>query len=203
MSEVIPLRTPRSEQATLDLQQRFAAGEPEALGPLVAPHLDLIYTYALRLTRSSSDADDLMQDTLVRAMRKHHLYDATLPIRPWLLRIATNLWRSRQRSPLHRIFQALVGPFRSEAASPEEIVSGNESDAQVRRAMAELDPIYREALALFHLQGLTYAEMEAATGVSEAALKQRVRRGKAMLAEIVTTLYPGTDPTRTTDMSSE
>ena len=67
----------------------------------------------------------------------------------------------------------------------------------VRSALAELAPHYREALALFHLQDMSYAEMSTITGVSIAALKQRVRRGTQQLREAVTRLYPELVPDRT------
>ena len=69
-------------------------------------------------------------------------------------------------------------------------------DELVRAALVELPDIYREALALYHLEDLAYKEMSEITGVAVPALKQRVRRGSILLREKIATLYPELVPVR-------
>lgn len=179
-------------------EQRPGDGDADAFELLVTAHVDDLYTFCLRVSGRAEDAWDLAQDTLVRARSKHHLFDRSRPIRPWLLTIAHNLWRSRLRSPWARLRAAyddwMPGP--SLASSADHVVDGEDRDRKVRHVLSTLPPIYREAVALFHLQDMTYAEMEEVTGCSISALKQRVRRGDALLAEKIASLYPELVPER-------
>lgn len=179
-----------------ELRQRFHQGDIDAFQELVAPWVDDVYTICLRLTGSAADAEDLAQDALIRAIQKHHLYNPDRALRPWLLTIAANMARSRTRS----VWWKRVLPFVKEATSPRpdpgREVEGLDEDAKVRQALSTLNPIYREAVALFHLDGMTYKEMEQITGVAVPALKQRVRRGTRQLRAAITKLYPDMDPTR-------
>jgi RNA polymerase sigma-70 factor (ECF subfamily) len=198
--EVIPLRTGETGAELRALQERFRDGDPEAFEALVRPHLDQIYTFCLRVAGNHPDGYDLAHDALLRARRKHHLYQPGRPIRPWLMRIAQNAFRSRLRSPWHRMRQVLSGFERqSAAASPEGQTADSHRDEVVRTVLATLPPKYREAVALFHLQDMSYAEMVEITGVSEAALKQRVRRGNKILAQKIERLYPELVPGRRPD----
>lgn len=171
------------------LQRRFQAGDGQAFARLAEPHLDALYTLCLRMTNSHADADELAQETLVRALDRHELYRPGAPVRPWLLTIAANLCRSRMRSPWWKRALPLFGTERGRA-NPEADVDGADQDARVREAMARLPVIYREALALFYLEDMSYNEMADITGVAVPALKQRVRRGRDMLKETILGMYP-------------
>lgn len=200
MGTVVPLvQRPRPDRP--ELADRFRQGDPEAFEALVAPHVDDLYTFCLRVTGRAEDAWDLAHDSLLRARKKCRLYDPSRPLRPWLLTVAHNLWRSRVRSPWSRLRAAFSDwmPGASQAAAPDVAVDDDDRDAKVRQVLATLPPIYREAIALFHLQDMSYAEMEAITQVSVSALKQRVRRGDALLAEKIAKLYPELVPGRTDD----
>jgi RNA polymerase sigma-70 factor, ECF subfamily len=196
MGNVIPLAGRSAGPA--HEQQPLRDPDADAFERLVAEHVDDVYTFCLRVSGRAEDAWDLAQDTLVRARTKQHLFDPRRPLRPWLLTIAHNLWRSRLRSPWARLRSAwddwMPGP--STAASPDHELDGLDRDRKVRHALSTLPPIYREAIALFHLQDMTYAEMEEVTRASVSALKQRVRRGDALLAEKIAALYPELLPER-------
>lgn len=199
MANVVPLRAPEPDERTQALRREFAAGDPDAFEILVRPHLDTLYTFCLRTTGRSEDAWDLAQDSLVRARRKAKHYDPARPLRPWLIAIARNLWRSRLRSPWHRLRTTIASwvPGASPDPGPDREIEARDTDAKVRRALSTLPPIYLEAVALFHLQDMTYAEMSEITGVTVAALKQRVRRGDLLLSEKIAELYPELLPKRT------
>lgn len=188
MSYALPLHAPTAEQ--LELRQRFRAGDRQAFEQLARPQLDLLHTLCLRMVNDHSQAEDLSQLTLERALKNHHRFDPERSFRPWLLAIAGNLCRDRLRTVWWRRVVALVRDERSHQQTPESLTDAAKRDLQVRTALATLPPHYREAVALFHLQDLSYLEMAEITGVSVAALKQRVRRGCAMLAEAVKRLYP-------------
>lgn len=196
MSKALLLRTTPRASATPAPARRFQQGDEAAFAALVDEHVDDLYTFCLRVTRCREDAHDLAHDTLLRARQKHALFDPRRPFRPWLLTMARNLWMSRLRSPWHRLRTAMTQLERSFAPSPEEHSEATERDAAVRRVLSTLPPKYCEAVSLFHLEDMSYAEMSAITGVSTAALKQRVARGKVLLAEKLTRLSPELLPER-------
>ena len=85
-----------------------------------------------------------------------------------------------------------------EDASPEGALDGFARDRKLREALAQIPAPYREAVILFHLDDMTYAEMAEITGAKVPALKQRVRRGIAMLRERLPRMYPELVPVRKT-----
>ncbi len=172
------------------LQRRFHGGDVEAFSALVAPHLDIIYTLCLRISGSATEAEDLAQEALLRALRKHESYQPERDFRPWLLTIATNLCRDRLRTVWWRRVLPLSQPHHTPLPDPEHTAQDTERDARVRQALSRLPLRYREALSLFYLEDMSYDEMSAITGISVPALKQRVRRGRIMLREIMSELYP-------------
>lgn len=174
----------------MDLRLRFKLGDRDAFAALVAPHLDTLYTLALRMTGNEAEAADLAQDALVRALEHHDRYQPDRPIRPWLLTVAANLCRDRLRSVWWRRVTGLLELPSAAEPDADALLEDSESDASIRRALGTLAVPYREAVSLYHLQGMTYAEMVEITGVSEAALKQRVRRGTLMLESAYRRLYP-------------
>lgn len=173
------------------LRVAFATGDADAFGTLAAPHLDALYTLCLRMTRDPAVADDLAQETLVKVLRQADRYDPSRAFRPWLLKVGLNLCRDRLRTVWwRRVVSFEFGRLGSGSESVDRCLEGSERDRMVRNALATLPPKYREAVTLFHLDDMTYAEMEEITGVNGPALKQRVRRGCIMLREAVERMYP-------------
>ena len=179
------------------LRRRFQLGDRLAFASLASPHLDTLFTLALRMTANRTEAEDLCQDALVRALQNHAAYDPARPFRPWLLTVAANLCRDRVRSTWWQRVVELVQPPADVGRSAESAVLDEERDACVRRALATIPVMYREAVSLYHLDDMSYAEMVIITGTSEAALKQRVRRGSQMLEAAMRRLYPNLAPDRT------
>jgi RNA polymerase sigma-70 factor (ECF subfamily) len=168
----------------------FGQGDVQAFECLCTPHLDLLYTLALRITGNPSIAEDVAQETLVRALSRCHQYDPKRPFRPWLLRIATNLSRDRIRTVWWKRIAGLNSDIVSSVPSAEVVIDATERDRRVRQALLALPIKYREALSLYHLEDISYAEMSEVTGASVSALKQRVRRGQLMLRQKLEKLYP-------------
>lgn len=183
------------------LRERFVRGDRAAFDALVSPHLDALYTLCVRLTRNPSEAEDLAQETLVRVLQQADRYDPERPFRPWLLKVGLNLCRDRIRTVWWRRVWSLDRAAEGEAplvdgSDPEAGSEAAEVDRRIRTALATLPPKYREAVSLFHLDDMTYAEMADITDVNVPALKQRVRRGCVMLRETVEEMYPELNPTR-------
>jgi RNA polymerase sigma factor (sigma-70 family) len=185
-----PLHQPATDEDLLELQLRFQSGDVQAFQILVSPHLDALFTLCLRLCASRADAEDIAQEALARAYQKRSRYEPGRPLRAWLFSIATNLCRDHRRSAWLRRVLPLQDVHHDPALSPDDRTARATRDEQVRDALASLPSRYREALALYYLEEMTYSEMAAITGTSVPALKQRVRRGNEKLRDALTRLYP-------------
>lgn len=188
---VVPLRPePAVDPREHELRERFARGDRDAFIALAEPHLASLYTVALRITGDVCSAEDAAHDALVLALQRHRQYDPSRPLRPWLLAILTNQARDRVRRPWWQRLFPLVGERTAEADGPERACERADRDACVRHALSTLPVHYREILALYHLDDMTYEEMAAVTDLAVPALKQRVRRGSALLREKIERMYP-------------
>jgi RNA polymerase sigma-70 factor, ECF subfamily len=131
--------------------------------------------YARALTRDAETADDLVQDTLVRALRSEHLFHEG-DVRSWLYTILTNLNRNRLRSLARRPIMTLIG----DDDAPD--MSGPEAGSRdIERALASLVEDQRAALLLVVLEGLTYREVAEAQGVPVGTVMSRLARARAQI----------------------
>ena len=131
--------------------------------------------YARALTRDSDLADDLVQDTLVRALRSEHLFLGG-DVRSWLYTILTNLNRNRLRSlarrPMHASLEDNDAP---DMAGPEA------GSRDIERALATLVEDQRNALLLVVLEGLTYREVADVQGVPIGTVMSRLARARVQI----------------------
>ena len=131
--------------------------------------------YARALTRDAELADDLVQDTLVRALRSEHLFHGG-DIRSWLYTILTNLNRNRLRSLARRpTITAIEDNDAPDMAGPEA------GGRDIERALATLVEDQRAALLLVVLEGLTYREVAAVQGVPIGTVMSRLARARAQI----------------------
>ncbi len=152
----------------------------------VRPHLELLYRVALTLTDQPADAEDLVQDTLVRAYRALDRFDGAYP-RAWLLTILrnTHINRGRRRVPLLLgdvdlvVSETGVARLRSPAA--EEVVLSDEFEAVVAEALDALSDNHRAVVTLVDIQGLTYQEAADYLGVPKGTVMSRLHRGRGRI----------------------
>ena len=131
--------------------------------------------YARALTRDAETADDLVQDTLVRALRSEHLFHGGA-VRSWLYTILTNLNRNRLRSLARRpIVTQLQDDDAADAAGPEA------GGRDIERALALLAEEQRTALLLVVLEGLTYREIAEVQGVPIGTVMSRLSRARMQI----------------------
>lgn len=174
----------------------FRGGDTEAFRRLCEPLLDQVFTVCLRLTRNRAEAEDAAQDTLIRALDRCRLYDPARSFRPWLLKVATNVCHDRMRLVWWRRVLRLGVPAGDDVPGPTvhpDLDAGLDArtrDAQLHAALKQLPEGYREAVVLFHIDDMSYAEMAEITGLKVPALKQRVRRGLLLLRERLGERYP-------------
>ncbi|WP_079170058.1 sigma-70 family RNA polymerase sigma factor [Mangrovactinospora gilvigrisea] len=154
------------------------------------PYLDRLYAAALRMTGDRADAEDLVQDTYVRAFRSFHTYTDGTNLRAWLYRILTNTWintyRGRRRAPQtveledhHRESPRLAAP------TAEDEALANLPDGALRRALAELRPEVRLSLWLADAEGCSYREIAEITGVPRGTVMSRLHRARHRLRDLL------------------
>lgn len=163
---------------TGDADSRRRAFEHEAL-----PQLDIVYRVALQLCGDATRADDLTQETMLKAFRAWNQYEPGSNIRAWLLTILRHTFinqyrREKARGPsvdIDSVFDA-VQETDPEASFFERIV-----DDQVLRAIAGLPADFREVLVMRDIEGLAYAEIAEVTNVPVGTVKSRVFRARQAL----------------------
>jgi RNA polymerase sigma-70 factor (ECF subfamily) len=177
-------------QPTTDLRPALAADLDTAFPAFVAAETSRIYGVALRLTGRSADAEDLAQDTLVRAYRALAGWEPArireLAVRPWLASIVVNLARNRARAQASR---PTTVSLLDELAHPRIALRETPHGRLERREIAEvwaarllaLPEHYRAPLVLRHVDGLSYDEIGEALERPAGTIKAQVHRGLALL----------------------
>ncbi|MGH7416605.1 MAG: RNA polymerase sigma factor [Candidatus Rokuibacteriota bacterium] len=168
-----------------ELVQRVLAGDTGAYAGLVARYRDRLGRYAVHMLGSTEDAEEVLQDTFVRAYRSLRRCQDPGRFGAWLYGILVNRCRTaggraaRRRRLFVRDEQALERP-----AAPNEMERAEWREL-VRWALEQLAPEYREAFLLKYVEDLEYEEMARLTGAGVSALKMRVTRARHQLRDIL------------------
>jgi RNA polymerase sigma factor (sigma-70 family) len=157
----------------------------------VMPHLDAAYRFARWLARSGADADDIVQEALLRAYRGFDALRGS-DIKPWLLTIVRNCHatahRSRQRHatvPLPEDNDANEGyAMAATAPGPESAAIEGDAARNFERLLSELSEEHREVLALRELEELSYREIADMTSVPIGTVMSRLARARSALREL-------------------
>jgi RNA polymerase sigma factor (sigma-70 family) len=173
---------PGSESA---LVAGLRAGDCAAFDELYDRFNRPLFNFLARLTRRRDVAEDLLEETWVRLIARAPELRADTRIRPWLYTVARNLYVSYQRSRALEDSHApgLVGwPCPSASPSPFDSAVATEAERRIDAALAELPLVYREALLLAAVEGMRPAEAAEVCGIKPEAMRQRLRRARALLA---------------------
>jgi RNA polymerase sigma-70 factor (ECF subfamily) len=164
--------------------------QDEAMG-----YIDALFSAAMRMTRNEADAEDLVQETYLKAYRSFPGFTEGTNLRAWLYRILTNtyinLYRARQRRPevtdvedvenlylFHRLSNISEA---AGSASAEEEVLATISDEEVKSALDSLPEVFRMAVYLADVEGFSYAEIAEITDVPVGTVMSRLHRGRRAL----------------------
>lgn len=168
-----------------ELVRRVLAGDAGAYAGLVSRYRDRLGRYAVHMLGSHEDAEDVLQETFLRAYRA--LARCSNPDRfgAWLFGILVNRCRTAgaRMTRLRRLFSH--DPGLTERAPAPNQAERDEEDEVVRWALARLAPRYREAFLLKYAEELDYESMARQTGVGVSALKMRVKRAREQLQAIL------------------
>ena len=177
------------------LARRAAAGDRDAFALLVDRHQERVYRLALRLTRAPADAEEVLQDTFLRAYRSLGGFRGEAKFSTWLFRIATNaarmLQRGRSRRPTEPL-DAYLPRFDRQGRHARDVDHGRAAAADdlldrrrlARRAGAALERLperYRTPFVLRDLEEMPTREVAAILSVSPEVVRQRVHRARLML----------------------
>jgi RNA polymerase sigma-70 factor (ECF subfamily) len=156
------------------------------------PHLDTLYRVALRLTADPTLAEDLVQDTMLKAYRSWRQYQPGTNARGWLLTILRNTfindYRRRKHEPVAMDLEA-VEPhalYRSiQETDPEGTFFSQIVDAKVLQAIDALPTEFREVLALSDIEGMRYGEIAEALKIPVGTVKSRLFRARRQLQAVL------------------
>jgi RNA polymerase sigma-70 factor (ECF subfamily) len=170
----------RSQRSTQELKERF---EAEAV-----PLRHRVYVGALRLTGNPADAEDLVQETYLRAYRGFAGFEPGTNLRGWLFRILRNVfitsYRKRQNEPItvsHDVYESTVRILHNVAASAETTVIDAIPDHGLQTALTSLDERYRRVVLLFDVDGFSYQEIADIVGIPRGTVMSRIHRGRRAL----------------------
>jgi RNA polymerase sigma-70 factor, ECF subfamily len=169
-----------------DLPARLATDLEGCFGDLVREHQDLVFGVALRVVGERGEAEDVAQEAFVRAYRALKRYPEDrireLRARPWLARIALNLARTQVRSRRHHdLIDTVAETAAAHGDSPLQLVERRDERRMWARLLSALPDRYRLAVALRHVDGLSYEELSATLDRPTGSVKSDVHRGVALL----------------------
>src|SRR5258705_7258591 len=154
--------------------------------------LEPLFATAMRLTRNRADAEDLVQDTFVKAFGHAGQFTPGTNLRAWLYTILHNTWRNRRRDASRdtvevdseQVEQAAAGAAGGEPVeTPERILMRSTLDADLQAALDELPGAFRQAVWLRDVEEFTYAEIAEMLSVPIGTVMSRISRGRRMLHE--------------------
>ncbi len=170
----------------IELEKRKAF-EQEAL-----PHMEALLRTALRMTKNQNDAEDLVQETYIKAYRFWDKFEPGSNCRAWLFKIMTNIfinnYRSKSRSPMSVNVDEIDDSFlygqlatSPGADNPEQELFAKIFDDDVKKAIEELPEDFRIVVVLSFLEGFSYQEIADITDLQLGTVKSRLHRGRKLL----------------------
>ena len=174
-------------------------GDAAAFECVAREQAPVLFRLALRLTNRREDAEDLVQETLVRALPALRRFEGRAKLSTYLIRALGNQWknrlRSRKRSRLVEWFRGGKGDGAAEneteftpadqSPSPLERLEARDRATEVRRALSRLEPNRRWALLLREVEEMSYEEISTVTGVPVGTVRSRLARGREDLRRIL------------------
>jgi RNA polymerase sigma-70 factor, ECF subfamily len=169
------------------LVMRLRAGDTAAFDDVYDAYRARVFAFLLRMSRSRPMAEDLLNETWLRLVRHARTLRDDTRIGPWLFTVARNLFWSHRRASMVQEACApeLLGlwPSTQPWPSPFDLAAAGELERRIEVALSMLQPQYREVLLLVVNEGLTPGEAAVTCGISPEAMRQRLSRARAALAE--------------------
>lgn len=168
----------------LIVRARRGAAGGDAFGELVTRYQTSVFNVCYRILHERGAAEDLAQETLMRAYDRLHTFDLERDFGPWIRRVAANLCLNHLESQKPTV-QFDEERDADETQRPEATAEGRERSAQIRKALSSLPPQYRVVVELRHYQELSYDEIAAELNIPLSDVKSHLFRARKLLAEIL------------------
>ncbi len=162
------------------------------------PHADALLRTAARMTRNSSDAEDLVQETYLKAYRFFDRFERGTNIRAWLFKIMTNLFINSYRDKAKRpeetsfddieefsLYSKLAGEAQKNGTNPEKELFDKLYGDEVQRALDRLPEEFKMVVLLNFVEGFSYQEVAEILGIELGTVKSRLHRGRKLLQKML------------------
>jgi RNA polymerase sigma-70 factor (ECF subfamily) len=165
------------------------AGEDRAFADEALSYIDALYGTALRLTRRPQDAEDLVQDTYLKAFRASKQFQRGTNLKAWLFTILHNTFRNMRRhdgrNPVDVNSETVeqAADVSGDERTPEQLLTRATLDADLQQALDELPDAFRQAVWLRDVEEFTYADIARIVDVPIGTVMSRISRGRRMLFE--------------------
>ncbi len=166
----------------LDLVQHTRAGDPDAFREIVERHSRRLFKTAYRLTGNEAHADDVVQETFLRAYRNLQRFDARSQLGTWLYRITVNCAMDLMRKEARRTARETsedkleMATLEAHEPRPDRLAASGELGRAVARVLADLSPTERTAFVLRHFEGYSSVEIGRLLGMRSGATRNAVFR---------------------------
>jgi len=185
----LPIGLGGSEES-VSLRKGTGTSEAALFNEMATQHLDALYRTALRLTGRPQDAEDLVQETYLRAWRSLHTYRPGTNPKAWLFRILHNAHIDRFRASSRTVptVDELEGqdPAFVVHETPETLVMSGLVDAEIRKALMGIPEVFRACLILADLEGFSYQEIADILGIPRGTVMSRLFRGRRAMRRLLT-----------------
>ena len=182
LEAILPGSRVQDGSSTNEIAQEFEA--------LLADGASLAFRLAMSVLRNRADAEEVAQETLLRAYRNFHSLRERGAFRGWLCRIAWRLALDKQRGVRRREKRELAAPEPLPAPTAEQVAASSEFNHHLGRAMDELPEKLRQALVLAAIEGYSTREVATLLDLPEGTVKSRVHAARRILAEKLSWLVP-------------
>jgi RNA polymerase sigma-70 factor, ECF subfamily len=193
---------PQLESIETQLIRRVCSGDSEAFEELVRPYERMVYLTAISILRNQADAEEVAQDSVLKAFSKLSTFRGECKFSTWLVQITYNEARMRLRKDHRHLYESLDAQQRDPEGDywprdfadwrpiPSELLEEDETRRALQDAINSLSTTYRDIVVLRDVQNLSIKDAATILGLSEATVKTRLHRARLLLRDA---LAPGLD----------
>ena len=179
---------------------RLVARDESAFNELVITYQRRVFALVFRMLGRREEAEDLAQEVFVQVFKAIDQFRGDSKLSTWIYRIAVNLCKNRTKYLSRRHandqddvdamadrlpFSAAKGVIVGGISRPDELVEGMQLEVVVKRAIAQIEPEFREVLILRDVEDMSYEEIAEVTGLADGTVKSRIHRARAQLRTLV------------------
>jgi len=187
-----------------DLIERIRAGESELFYTLIEPYQRAVYAAAYSVLGNEADAEDVAQESLLKAYAKLDQFRGECKFSTWLIQITVNEARMRRRKERKALYESIDEGYEDDGGDyfprdfadwreiPSEALAQKQLKEAITQAIASLKPIYREVFILRDVQGLNVRETSETLGLNEPLVRTRLLRARLQMRDALAPGYDGT-----------